>query len=341
MSTGTYFLGDGKFETRTIPERELLATEVLIDVDSCGVCGTDVHIYHGEPGASSVNPPVILGHEFAGTVIKVGKNVKRIKVGDHVTVDPNIYCGECRSCRIGKKQLCENLFAIGVNRDGGFADICYVPESQCIILDKDIPMEEGALTEPLACCLHGLDRVDLRAGENVTIVGGGAIGLIMVQLARLSGASKIMLSEPVEERRKIGLKVGADYAIDPTKVDIEQATRKAFGCDGSDAVIECVGNTIATAQAFKAAGRGANVLLFSVPKPKTTHNLLLEDVFHKELSIFGSLVNPDTHQRAADMINARKLDLKSLITHRFPHERLEDAIKMQMSSESLKVVVGR
>lgn len=338
---GTYFLGNGRFETREIPAHELGPKEVLLEVHSCGVCGTDVHIYHGEKGASDVNPPVILGHELSGIVSKVGKDVTKVSVGDHVTVDPNIYCGECRSCRIGKKQLCENLYAIGVNTDGGFADFCYVPESQCYVLSKDVPLEEGALTEPLACCIHGIDRLGIRPGDDVTVVGGGAIGLIMVQLARLSGASRILLSEPVAKRREIGLKVGADYAINPMEIDIEEGVRNAFGHEGSDCVIECVGNTIATAQAFKAAGRGAKVLLFSVPKPETTHPLLLDDVFHKELSIFGSLINPDTHQRAADMINSRRLDLKSIITHRFPHEKLEDAIRMQMSSESLKVVVGR
>ena len=126
---GTYFLGNQAFETRELPGHDLAADEVLIRVAACGVCGTDVHIYHGDKGSADVIPPVILGHELAGVVEAIGDKVDSLTVGDHVAIDPNIYCGECHYCRKGKKQLCTNLFAIGVNRDGGFADHCYAPPS--------------------------------------------------------------------------------------------------------------------------------------------------------------------------------------------------------------------
>lgn len=336
---GTYFLGNGEFETSEMPEHALSGKEVLIKVAACGVCGTDVHIFHGDKGSAEVTPPVVLGHELSGTVVSVGNDVTSLAVGDHVTVDPNSYCGQCHYCRIGKKQLCTSLYAVGVNRDGGFAEYCYVPEAQCYRLNEDIPLEFGAMAEPLACCIHGIDNAEIRTGDTVLVVGGGAIGLMMVQLAKLSGASMVILSEPVEMRRRIGLQVGADAVLDPMHENLKERLRELTGESGTDVVIECVGNTSATAQAFEAAKRGTTLLLFSVPKAGAIHPLSLEDVYQKELRIVGSMINPDTHQRAVNLINSGRIQLAPIITHRFPIEKLKEAILMQMSSESLKVLV--
>ena len=337
---GTYFLGNGEFETRDMPERPLGPHDVRIQVAACGVCGTDVHIYHGDKGSAEVTPPVVLGHELAGTVTELGADVTTLQVGDHVAVDPNAYCGQCHYCRIGKKQLCTALHAIGVNENGGFAEYCTAPEAQCYRVSTDVPLEYAAMAEPLACCLHGIDRAQIRTGDTVLVIGGGAIGLLMVQLAKLSGASQVLLSEPVAARRKVGLQLGANAAIDPVHENLNERIQKLTGVDGVDVVIECVGNTIATAQAFAAAKRGTTLLLFSVPKAGATHPLSLEDVYQKELKIVGSMINPDTHQRAVDLINAGAIQLGPIITHRYPIERLKDAILMQMSSESQKVLVG-
>ena len=337
---GTYFLGNRAFETRELPGHDLAADEVLIRVAACGVCGTDVHIYHGDKGSADVIPPVILGHELAGVVEAIGDKVDSLTVGDHVAIDPNIYCGECHYCRKGKKQLCTNLFAIGVNRDGGFADHCYAPQAQCYKMNKDIPLAHGAMAEPLACCLHGIDRANIQVGDTVCVIGGGAIGLLMVQLAKLAGASRVILSEPVALRREIGLSVGVDWVIDPINKSLTGRVQELLGMDGVDVVIECVGNPTATAQAFQVAKRGTTVLLFSVPKAGTAHPLSLEDVYQKELTIVGSIINPDTHQRAVDLINSGRIQLAPLITHCYPVEQVKKAILMQMGNESIKVIVG-
>ena len=334
-----YFLGNKTFQVREEPVPSVGPGEVLVKVAACGVCGTDVHIYHGDKGSAEVTPPVVLGHEFAGVVEAVGENVKTVRPGDHVTVDPNIYCGKCRSCRMGKKQLCQNLFAIGVNRNGGFSEYCAVPEEQCYLLRKDIPLRNGAMAEPLACCIHGMDRVDIRAGETVLIVGGGAIGLMMLQLARLRGAALTVVSEPVAMRRRIAEQLGADFTVDPVSENLKEALQEKIGDAGPDVIIECVGNTVAVRQALEAAERGSRILLFSVPKPETTHPLSLMDVYKKELTVMGSMINPDTHARAAELINRGRIRLDEIITHSYPIEQLEDAVKMQMSDESLKVIV--
>lgn len=332
------FLGNKTFAVTDLPTPHAGPGELVLRNQVCGVCGTDVHIYHGEPGSADVNPPVVLGHEYSGEVVEVGEGVTGFAVGDHVTVDPNIYCGHCAYCQNGKKQLCPSMEAIGVTRDGGFAQYSRIPASQAFKLEPTVPWEAAAMAEPLACCLHGIDLAGIQVGDKVCVVGGGAIGLLMVQLAKLSGASQIVLSEPNEKRRQVGLQLGANAAIDPTRPDSQEAFAQVLG-GGANVVIECVGNVPAVKSAFQFAGKGATVLLFSVPKVDATFDLPLFDVYKKELTIKGSFVNPDTHARAVALINSGKVDFGPIITHRFPLDQLPEAIAMQMSDASIKVVV--
>ena len=332
------FLGNKTFAVADLPTPHAGPGELVLRNQVCGVCGTDVHIYHGEPGSADVNPPVVLGHEYSGEVVEVGEGVTGFAVGDHVTVDPNIYCGHCAYCQNGKKQLCPSMEAIGVTRDGGFAQYSRIPASQAFKLEPTVPWEAAAMAEPLACCLHGIDLAGIQVGDKVCVVGGGAIGLLMVQLAKLSGASQIVLSEPNEKRRQVGLQLGANAAIDPTRPDAQEAFAQVLD-GGANVVIEGVGNVPAVKSAFQFAGKGATVLLFSVPKVDATFDLPLFDVYKKELTIKGSFVNPDTHARAVALINSGKVDFGPIITHRFTLDQLPEAIAMQMSDASIKVVV--
>lgn len=332
------FLGNKTFAVADLPTPHAGPGELVLRNQVCGVCGTDVHIYHGEPGSADVNPPVVLGHEYSGEVVEVGEGVTGFAVGDHVTVDPNIYCGHCAYCQNGKKQLCPSMEAIGVTRDGGFAQYSRIPASQAFKLEPTVPWEAAAMAEPLACCLHGIDLAGIQVGDKVCVVGGGAIGLLMVQLAKLSGASQIVLSEPNKKRRQVGLQLGANAALDPTRPDAQEAFAQVLG-GGANVVIECVGNVPAVKSAFQFAGKGATVLLFSVPKVDATFDLPLFDVYKKELTIKGSFVNPDTHARAVALINSGKVDFGPIITHRFTLDQLPEAIAMQMSDASIKVVV--
>lgn len=329
-----YFIGSGSFELRDVDVPHAGPHEVVIKNMVCGVCGTDVHIKNGEPGSADVTPPVVLGHEYSGEVVEVGEGVTALRPGDHVTVDPNIYCGQCVYCRNGKKQLCETMQAVGVTRDGGFAQYSLVPEAQAFLLDPAVPFEDGAMAEPLACCIHGIDIAGIKPGQTVCVVGGGAIGLIMLQLSKLSGAAKLILSEPNQKRREAAMELGADVTVDPTDA-------AAYGTvkGTADVVIECVGNNPAVKSAFDFAKKGATLVLFSVPKPDAQFPLPLFDVYKKELTIRGSFVNPDTHDRAVELINEGKVDFGPIITHRFPLAELSGAIEAQSGNESIKVVV--
>lgn len=336
---GAYFLGNKTIETRPLNLGEPGEGQVLLRVCACGVCGTDVHIFHGGKGSAEVKPPVILGHEFSGFIEKIGPGVTGLEVGQLVTVDPNIYCGTCLPCRQGQKQMCHNMGAVGVNMDGGFADYCLAPFAQCVPVPMGTDPELAAMAEPLACCLHGIDRAGIRPGENVLVVGGGTIGQIMLQLARLAGAAKVVLSEPVQKRRDLALELGADAAIDPINENLNERLSEILGCEGADVVIECVGSPRTSAQAIDAAARCGRILLFGVPHPEAVLQTGMYAIFQKELTIMGSFVNPDTQSRAVALISSGHLKLKPLITHRYPISQLEDAINMQTSAESIKVLV--
>ncbi|NLG84256.1 MAG: alcohol dehydrogenase catalytic domain-containing protein [Firmicutes bacterium] len=214
MNTIKAFIFDrpGCGQVETVELREPAPDEVLLKVEACGVCGTDVHIWAGtEPAAGHV----ILGHEFAGEIVEIGDQVTGYDIGDRVAVDPNIACGTCPACREGRVNLCSSLKALGVDIDGGFAEYCLVPARQLYRLDEKTTWEEAVMVEPLACALHGIDRAQLRAGQSVLVIGGGPIGLLMLQLARLQGAGRLALSEKSSWRRSLGLKYGADVLYDP------------------------------------------------------------------------------------------------------------------------------
>ncbi len=339
---GAFFLGaeaDPVFEVREMEFGEIGPHEVLVEVRACGVCGTDVHIYHGEKGSADVTPPVVLGHEFSGRVVEVGSEVEVVAPGDHVTLDPNMYCGRCRPCRMGRKQCCEHLFALGVNVNGGFAEYALCPDTQCYPVSKDVGFEAAAMAEPLACAIHGIDQANIREGENVLVIGGGTLGQMMCQLAQAAGASTVILSEPVKLRREVGLALGADAVIDPIHEDLVAEVAEICGAPGADVVIECVGNPRVARQAIDAAGPCGRVVLFSVPAVDATLELPLFDVYAKELTIAGSRINPDTHQRAVNLLDAGLVDVTKLITHRFGIDELEQAILTQQGSDSIKVIV--
>lgn len=337
---GNYFLGNKRFELREMTFGEPGPHEVLIRNMAAGICGTDVHIYHGEKGSAEVTPPVVLGHEYSGVVEAVGSGVTTVCPGDCVTVDPNIYCGRCRPCRNGQKQFCEHLFAIGVNRDGGFAEYSQVPESQVFVMDPAVGFPAMAMAEPLACCVHGVERAGIRAGDTVCVVGGGAIGQLMLQLALLHGAGRAVLSEPVAARRAVALSLGAAGTLDPMAGRLPEQLADATGrADGADVVIECVGRTVAAEQAVSLAAPGGRVVLFSVPQAEARLSLPLFDIYKKELTVTGSFINPDSHLQVVELLNGGRIRTDCLITHTYPLAQLEDAILMQMSDASIKVQV--
>lgn len=305
-----YAKHDLRIEERPLPV--LGDQDVLIQVKACGICGTDVHIYEGDKGAAAVTPPTILGHEFAGVVAQAGAAVTHYKVGDRVCVDPNCYCGSCEACRNGAAHYCSHMIGYGTTVDGGFAEYCAVNQRQVYPLGPHTTFAQGAMAEPAACCLHGMDLCNIRPGHQVVVIGGGMIGLLMVQLARLAGACKVALVEPVASKREVGLRLGADLCIDPAEENVKAALQQA-GMTWINTVIECVGRPATIEQAIDLAGSKAVVMMFGLTKPDETIAVKPFQIFEKELELKASYINPYTQKRALDLIDSGRLDVSSMV----------------------------
>lgn len=312
--------------------------EVVIKVEACGVCGTDLHIYAGAEGAAKTTPPTILGHEFSGTVYEVGSQVKALKVGDRVCVDPNDMCGECYYCKLGQAHFCENMIGIGTTVNGGFAEFCTVKEKQVYKLPDGLSFEEGAMAEPVACCIHGMDLTNVTTGQTVMIIGGGTIGLIMLQLAKISGASTLILVEPVEAKRKLGIKLGADISIDPMNNNIEEVLN-SLSIKAVDSVIECVGLKSTMLDTIKYVGKAGTAMMFGLTDPDCEIPVKPFDVFKKEISIKASFINPYTQQRAISLLASKRIDVKSLITDIVKLEDINNVFATDSYKGSGKIII--
>lgn len=304
------FLGEGNIAVQEVDRPTIGTDDVLIKVMACGICGTDVHIFHGAEGAAVTTPPTILGHEFAGIVDAIGANVTSVACGDRVSIDPNNTCGMCEPCKSGKAHFCENMIGYGTTHDGGFAEYCVVHHKQVYSIG-DMSFEAGAMAEPVACCLHGIDLCAMSPGGTVLIIGGGTIGLIMLQLAKLAGAARLIVSEPISAKRKIAKKLGADILLDPIHDDMDKVL-SSVGITNIDTVIECVGLRATVLDAINHAGIASTVMLFGLGSPSDTIPLKPFDLFKKEITLRASFINPYTQQRALDLIACGKIDVASL-----------------------------
>lgn len=331
-----YLDQDGRLKLgeREIPK--VKEDEILIKVLACGICGTDVHVFKG---INKGKPNIIRGHEFVGEILEIGEKVKDLKPRDIVVVDPNIPCMSCYQCRNGKIHLCKNLTAIGVDVDGGFAEYCVVPSKQAYILPSNIEPIVGALAEPLACAIHGIDRVGIKEGEDVLIIGGGALGLILTQLAVNAGASKVFVSEPQKEKRDLALGFGASRVIDPISEDLIDVVKKETDDRGVDVVIEAVGSGKTILQAVKVVSDGGKVLFFGVAPEDVLIDISPFEVYRRELTLLGSFVNPFTMDRAVSLISTRRINLYPLISEIIPLRDIEEGIEIASSGKAIRVIV--
>jgi threonine dehydrogenase-like Zn-dependent dehydrogenase len=309
--------------------------DLLVRIEAAGLCGSDRHMFRGEYPTAL---PVTLGHEFCGIVEATGPGVARVKPGDRVTADPNIACGYCAACREGRVNLCANLQAIGVTRDGGFAEYAIVPEKQAIVLPESLDPLEGAFSEPLACCLHGMDVAKIKSGDSVAIFGGGVIGLLMVQLARLAGAGTVILSTRQASRRALGETLGAAHSVDPAKSDPVEAIRAA-AAGGVDVAFECAGVPETFAQALAATRNGGVMVLFGVMAKGQQVAIEPWDLLTREIRLESAYLNPHTQRRAAETIASGALRLAPLITRTITLEELPAELGGNPSLGDVKVMV--
>lgn len=329
------YLGPNHLEVRELPIPAVGDDQVLVRVAYCGICGTDVHIYHGDGGAADVTPPLIIGHEFSGIVEAVGKNVTKLKVGDAVSVNPNDMCGECWYCHNGMEHFCEHFVGYGTTVNGGFAEYCAASEST-VYKVGDLDLLAASMVEPLSCCVHGIDLCGLRPGDAAMVIGTGPIGLIMLQLAKLSGATVVATARS-PQKKELALSLGADLVIDPNSEDVAAvlaARDLRLNC-----VIECVGSPSTIGQAIEWAGKGATVMLFGLTGPDAEITVKPDVIFKKELKLTSSFINPYTYARSVELLRAGKVDVKTMIRNIIPLEELEGALAGDKLRKQGKVVV--
>lgn len=324
-----YYVGDYTYEVRDIPEREPIDDEVKIRVAWCGLCGTDVHKFQGKNGASVVVPPIILGHECSGIVTAVGPDCKYFKLGDRVACDPSYGCGKCSWCQQGFPNFC--LERHGVAK--GFSEYVYPPEQNVYHIADALDLETAAFTEPLSCAIHGLDLIQIESGKTVAMYGMGAIGSLMLQLIKYSGAGEIIVIEREEEKRALALELGATLAV--TDQEIEAVAQEM----NIDYVVECIGLKQTMEQAIKIAGKNGKVLLFGLGDPEEPISFNQFEAYTKELSIFTSFLNPHTSERAVKLLESGLIDTKKIISAELSLEEIGDELGALDYSRKGKVMV--
>ena len=309
-----------------VPTPEFSTDEVLIKVNATGVCGTDIHIYRGEWKTSM---PIILGHEFSGVIVETGRDVKNLKIGDPVVAEPNILCGSCYFCRMSERNyFCENLKATGVTINGAFAEYVKTKAENVYKVTEGFNLDEAALIEPLACCVRGIDQAKVRTGDTVAIVGAGPIGLILLQLVKLAGASMVIQTDMEDARLKLARNLGADHTINVAEEDPVEDIKRLTGGYGVDVAIEAVGSPKAITQAMKATRRGGRLNIFGVSPEDAVWEVKPFELYEKELTITTSYRSPFTFQRAVKIALSGKVKLKPLISHIFRLEEIHRAFEV-------------
>jgi 2-desacetyl-2-hydroxyethyl bacteriochlorophyllide A dehydrogenase len=308
--------------------------EVLLRVERCGICGTDSHIVRGHFPAP--NLPLIIGHEFSGTVVDVGSGVTHVEPGDRATADINIACGTCYFCRHGNKLFCPYVRQLGVHDAGGMAEYVAAPAGNVYKLPDSMPFDHAAFIEPLACAIHGQDRIGVDVGETVLVIGAGPMGLAHVAMSRLHGAAQVIVSEPDPARRERARKLGSDVEVDPLSGGLDEVMQ-ATGGRGADVVIEAVGSARTYTQAIDLARRGGRVLAYGAAPADATIEIRPFDIYSKELTIVGSYAGTyETWPKAIDLISSGRFDPNQLIDSVRP---LTDVMHAIESLETDKSVV--
>jgi L-iditol 2-dehydrogenase len=324
----------GVITVGTVPDPMPASDEVLVRVAACGVCGTDRSIFRDE---YPVSHPLVMGHEYAGTIVGVGSAVVGLSLGDRVAVDPNVVDDTCFFCRHGVNHLCSGLSPLGVVRSGGFAELSAVPARYTYVLPDSVSLEAGSQVEPIACCVHGIDRAGIVSGDVVAVMGCGPIGCMLIQLARGQGASLLVAIDPNPARRELAKTAGADYSCAPeAATELLARLRPAVG---PDVVIEASGSSSAAEAAIALVRRGGTVLLFAVYPEDARISISPFRINEDELRVVGTLNNPHTHQRAIDLLAAGRLDVSQLITDEITLDELGSAMDPANFPRAGKIIV--
>lgn len=329
------FQGEGKLEIQTVDIPKIKkADDVLVQIEACSICGTDVHIL-SVPPKYAAKPGTILGHELVGRVVSVGEAVTQLRVGDRIVCNPNYYCGVCKYCRENLPNLCEQIIPLGIEADGGFAEYVILSERCTYQIAPDLPAEIAMFAEPLACMVNGVNKLHVMPGDSVLILGAGPIGLMMVQLMKAAGASPIMVSEISPTRRDMAIQSGADVAVDPSRENLGVLVAEKMKL-GADHVLDMTGGLFDLA--VELVRKGGQVLLFGV-NALASSDILQSKITQKEIAVYGSWLANASFPEAIKLLESKKLPLEKLVTHRCGLEDLGQAMALLRQGQAVKILV--
>jgi L-iditol 2-dehydrogenase len=308
-------------ELTDMPAPEIGDEDVLVRVRACGICGSDVHGYDGSSGRRI--PPLVMGHEAAGVVAKVGKAVRNVQEGDRVTFDSTVYCGKCFFCRRGQINLCDNRNVLGVScgdyrRHGAFAEYVSVPQHIVYRLPENLSFEEAALIESVSIAVHAVGRTPVRLGDTAVVVGTGMIGLLVVQALRAAGCGRIIAVDIEDFKLERALTLGADEGLNSRKVDVGAEIAARTEGRGADLAVEVVGATASLGTAIASVRKGGAVTLVGNLAP--TVELPLQAAVTRELSLYGSCSSCGEYPRCIDLMSRGEIRVKPLISAMAPLE---------------------
>lgn len=319
----------GKVSVQRIDDPTPGPREVLVRVEACGICGTDVHILEGE--LPSARYPIVPGHEFCGEVVAAGREVEHLRVGDFVAVDPNLYCGKCHFCQAGRNNLCLNYEAIGVTQAGACAELVAAPAANAFVLPADLPRAWGTLVEPLSCAVHGFDRLGAKLADRYLIYGAGTMGLLMAQLAQRAGGLTVDVVDVKESRLPVAKRLGADR----TAMSADELDRP----EGWEVVIDATGVVAAIEDGLRRVARGGTFLMFGVTAAEATATFSPFRIYNEEINVIGSMAVLHSFERARDLLVGGVIDAAAMITHKMALENYEGAIAAFRSGAGLKIQV--
>ncbi|WP_172386395.1 alcohol dehydrogenase catalytic domain-containing protein [Streptomyces sp. MNP-20] len=320
-SVGTAVVGE-------VPDPTPGPRDVVVEVAACGLCGTDLHILQGEFAPTL---PVVPGHEFAGSVVDVGSGVTELRVGDRVAVDPSLYCYECRYCRTGHNNLCERWAAIGVTRAGGAAQYAVAPVANCVRLPDHVRTQDAALIEPLSCAVRGYDVLRARLGAHVLIYGSGTMGLMMLELAKRTGAASVDVVDVNPDRLATAKQLGVTGAA--TRADELDRPRRW------DIVVDATGNAAAIQDGLGRVAKAGTFLQFGVADYDTRVAIDPYRIYNQEITITGSMAVLHSYERAAELFANGVLDPDVFISDRLPLTDYPEALTKFAAGEGRKIVV--
>ncbi len=316
----------GSFRVADVPDPTPQAGQVVVRVECCGICGTDLHILDGEFPPTPY--PITPGHEFAGTVVARGADVKPdLPIGARVAVDPSLYCGYCRRCRAGRDNLCENWAAIGDTVDGAFAEFVAVPAVNAYRLPDHLDGQYGAMVEPLACAVHGMRRLGPVFGEPTVVIGAGTMGLMMLQLLLHAGAGPIAVVDRVSERLEVARKLGAAQAV----TDADALDEARFGV-----AVDATGVPEAIEAAIGRLDRGGRMLVFGVSPAEAAIRVSPFRVYNDEITITGSMAILRSFGQAVDLLAGGAVDPRPLLGEPLPLERWGEAVDRVRGGQGIK-----